>query len=117
MDFDKYNPLKQAKPPLKDWTESVPVVLLSEALKIVGQKHGISIHQSDDGRPVLCFQPGLPAGDRTSKRWDIAEQITGYFLAAVDDLIELINTNKLTLPQYAAGPSKKNEPIRVAKPR
>ena len=100
---DVYNPMApkpEEKQPLKAWTESVPVVLLSEALKIVGQKNGISIHQTEDGLPALCFHPGLKADDRTPKRWDVAEQIAGYFLAAIDDLRELIAAGKLTLPTY-----------------
>jgi hypothetical protein len=98
FDFNKYNPNK--KPPLRDWTERVPVVLLSEALKIVGKKHGISLHLSDDGRPTLCFRPGLVDGDQGSVRWDVADQVKQYFIAASDDLIELISAGKLTLPAY-----------------
>jgi hypothetical protein len=117
MDFNKYNPLKQTKPPLNDWTESVPVVLLSEALKIVGKKHGISLHLADDGCPTLRLCPGLKGGDQGSVRWDVVEQVYKYFMDAIEDLTELIGAGKLKLPQNAAGPSRQIESIRVAKPR
>lgn len=100
---DVYNPMAikpEEKQPLKDWTESVPVVLLSDALKIVGKKHGISLMMHDDGLPSLCFRPGFKAADVGSERWQIADQATGLFIDAIDDLKELINAGKLTLPAY-----------------
>jgi len=115
IDFNKYNPIQ--KPPLQDWTESVPVVLLSEALKIVGKKHGISLTGHPDGLPRLCFRPGLKDADVGSDRWNIAEQATGLFVSAIDDLKELISAGKLQLPEYQAGPSRHIESIRVAKPQ
>lgn len=98
-----YNPLaikSEEKQPLQNWTESVPVVLLSEALKIVGKKHGIGLCMADDGRPTLHFSPGLKADAIGSERWNVAEQVAGFFAAAADDLKELISTGKLTLPTY-----------------
>jgi hypothetical protein len=106
---DVYNPLAikpKAKQPLKDWTESVPVVLLSEALKIVGKKHGISLTIHDDGLPRLCFRPGFKNGDLNSERWAIAEQATGLFVSAIDDLKELIGAGKLELPAYSPSDQK-----------
>lgn len=112
MNLNKYDqkptePALQPKPPLQDWTESVPVVLLSEALKIVGKKHGISLTIHDDGLPRLCFRPGFKNEDLSSERWAIAEQATDLFVSAIDDLKELIGAGKLELPAYkAAGPSR-----------
>jgi hypothetical protein len=96
-----YNPLaikSEEKQPLQNWTESVPVVLLSDALKIVGKKHGIVLYLSDDGRQALHFMPALPAKAIGSARWNVVEQITAYFLDAAEDLKELITSGKLTLP-------------------
>lgn len=99
MDLCKYDVEKQKElPRFNDWSESLPVVLLSDALKITGKKHGIALHVDDDMRPTLCFTPGLGAGDTGSERWGVANQVTECFLAAMDDLKELIAAGQLNLP-------------------
>lgn len=99
MDLSKYDIQKnEIITRFNDWKESVPVVVLSDALKIVGKKHGIGIYLDEDDRPSLHFHPGLRAKDMGSARWDIADQVAGYFLAAANDLIELIQTNKIIIP-------------------
>lgn len=103
MDFDKYNPLKQTKPPLQHWNESTPVVLLSEYLK---QQNGTGIRlYNDNGVPDLNFNPGLKAADIGSERWTIAENAAKLFIDAIDDLTELISGGKLNLPKKSMGPS------------
>ena len=99
MDLSKYDiPKQEIIPRFNDWKESVPVVVLSDALKIVGKKHGIGIYLDEEDRPSLHFHPGLRAKDVGSARWDIADQVAGYFLDAAEDLNELIRTNKIIIP-------------------
>lgn len=97
MNFDKYNPIRQAKQSLNDWQESTPVILLSEYLEI-NKDQGIVLQQSEDGTPCLSFHPGLSKDDRENGRWLIAMNAKGLLLDAADDLKELIANGKLTLP-------------------
>lgn len=97
MNFDKYNPIRQAKPSLNDWHASTPVVLLSEYLKM-HKDQGIILRQTEDGIPCLSFNPGLSKGDQENGRWLIAMHAKGLLLDAADDLKELIANGKLTLP-------------------
>jgi hypothetical protein len=98
MDLSKYDIEKQKAPPqFNNWKESLPVVLLSDAIKITGKKYGIGLHVDDDMRPTLCFTPGINAGDIGSERWSVAYQVVEYFLAAIDDLNELIASGQLNL--------------------
>lgn len=112
MNLNKYDqkptePALQPKPPLQDWTESVPVVLLSEALKIVGKEHGMRLVAEEDGEPVLSINPGLRAEDIGTQRWHMVEQVAELFLNATADLKHLLAAGKLQLPAYkAAGPSR-----------
>jgi hypothetical protein len=99
MNLNKYDQPKDEKPKLQDWKASVPVVVLSDAIKIVGEKHGIKLTIGDDAVPTLSFRPGFKADDIGSERWSIARQVEDLFFAAVDDLTELIATGKITLPQ------------------
>ena len=99
MNLSKYDIQKQEAPPrFNDWSESLPVAVLSDALKVVGKEHGISLRVDDDARPTLCFVPGLKVDDCGSGRWSVANQATEHFLAATEDLKELISTGKITLP-------------------
>ena len=124
-DRDIYNPLakkKELKPPLQDWKESVPVILLSEYLKMKSDA-GINLRQND-GLPCLCFDPG-------SRSVQIVEEVRVLFEDAMFDLIELINSGKIELPLYdsqsqcktsgavtnEAGPSAGSRSLRVAKPQ
>ena len=71
-----YNPLApkpELKPPLQNWKDSVPVILLSEYLRI--NKHqGIRLCQSAfDGEPCLHFNPGLQPKKNNPERWEVAE--------------------------------------------
>jgi hypothetical protein len=94
-----YNPLaikKEVKPPLQNWKESVPVILLSEYLKTRGD-FGIKLCH-DNGSPCLCFNPGLSRADKETGRWAIAEIVEGLFMDAADDLKELIANGKIDLP-------------------
>jgi len=116
----KYDPFK--KPPLQDWKESVPVILLSEYLKREGSV-GIKLY-NDNGIPSLHFNPG-------SRNVQIVEEVRVLFEAAIFDLIELINSGKIELPTHdrqsqckmsgvvinEAGPSWQSRSIRVAKPQ
>lgn len=99
MNLNKYSVPEEPKPVVADWKDSVPVVLLSDALKILGKKHGIKLYVDEDARPTLSFRPGMGAAAAGSVRWSIAEQITELFLSAADDLQALINAGKLNLPQ------------------
>ena len=96
LDFNKYDPLKVTKPPLKDWTESVPVILLSEYLK-ANPNAGMKLYQNE-GLPCLILNPGLKADDRGSERWKIIENAVSLLMDAADDLKELIGNGKLSLP-------------------
>jgi hypothetical protein len=99
---DVYNPLakkENSKSLFESWKDSVPVVLLSDALKIVGKKHGIRLRITDDGRPSLLFNPGLNKKDIGSERWSIAEQVSELFVDAIDDLILLMKYKKIELPK------------------
>ena len=99
---DVYNPLAikpETKPSLKSWKESIPIVLLSDALKIVGKKYGIRLYITDDGRPSLLFHPGLKSKDIGSERWNIAEQVSELFVDAIDDLLLLMKSGKIELPK------------------
>jgi hypothetical protein len=96
LDFNKYNPLKEQKPPLNDWTESVPVILLSEYLKQQSNA-GIKLCH-DNGVPCLSFNPGLTNKDRENGRWHIAEIAEGLLIDAAADLTELITNGKLSPP-------------------
>lgn len=100
MDLNKYDLPKEQKKRLADWKESVPVVVLSDALKIAGRKHGISIYLDDDGRPTLHFNPGLKGKDIGSNRWTIAENVCELFIDAVPDLLLLIANKKIMLPEH-----------------
>lgn len=104
MNLNKYDQPKDEKPKLQDWKASVPVVVLSEALKIVGKKYGIVLYLSDDGRPTLHLNPGMGASAIGSERWNAVEQIRAYFLDAADDLRELISTGKINLPRSPRRP-------------
>lgn len=96
---DVYNPLApkpESKQPLQDWKESVPVILLSEYLKIKKQ-FGIRLYQND-GEPFLHLTPGLKAADRESERWEVVQNAAQLFLDAADDLKELMGNDKISLP-------------------
>jgi hypothetical protein len=94
---DVYNPLaikKEQKPPLKDWTDSIPVILLSEYLKM--QKHvGIKLYQ-ESGILYVSFNPG-------SRSLPIIEAVTLLLEDADDDLKELIANGALSLPDRPRG--------------
>jgi len=122
MNFDKYNPLKQPKPRLQDWKDSVSVILLSEYLK-TKKEFGIRLCQ-DEGELCLHFTPGFQADAIGSERWTVAEIAASLFLEAADDLKELIRNGKLDLPsrdsldnKNGAGPSGMSQFTRVAKPQ
>ncbi|MEN6620003.1 MAG: hypothetical protein ABFD50_00410 [Smithella sp.] len=98
MNFDKYNPLKQSKPPLQDWKESVPVILLSEYLRIHKDK-GISLYVSSvDGEPCLHFNPPLKPSEMGSTRWEVTNNACAFLMDAADDLRELISSGLIKLP-------------------
>jgi len=121
---DVYNPMipkPESKPPLQNWKESIPVILLSEYLRIHKAK-GISLCQSwFDGEPCLHFNPPLSKKDQGNSRWDIAENAFVLLLDASDDLRELIASGLIKLPvsyhTKAAGPSGASNVTRVAKPQ
>jgi len=119
INFNKYNPKK--KPPLQNWKESIPVILLSEYLRIHKTK-GISLCQSwFDGEPCLHFNPPLSKKDHGNSRWDIVENACALLLDAAEDLKELIASGLIKLPvsyhTKAAGPSGASNVTRVAKPQ
>lgn len=104
MDLNKYDLQKQeVKPAPKEWTDSVPVVLLSEGLKIAGKEYGMRLVADDDGEPVLSINPGLQAKDYGTGRWHVVEQVAELFLDAAADLKHLIATGKITLPKSEYG--------------
>jgi hypothetical protein len=94
---DVYNPLAIKKVPkhsLNNWTDSIPVILLSEYIKM--QKHlGIKLYQ-DNGIPCVSFNPG-------SRSLPIIEAVTRLLEDAVDDLKELIANGALSLPDRHRG--------------
>lgn len=79
---------------LSHWQESAPVVALSDYLK-ANKQHGITLQQLPDGQPVLVFAPGLKRSD--AERWAAATTAAQLFLAAADDLKELLNNGLLFL--------------------
>lgn len=121
---DVYNPMipkPESKPPLQNWKESVPVILLSEYLRIHKTK-GISLCQSCfDGELCLHFNPPLSKNDQWNSRWEIVENAWALLLDAAEDLKELIAIRLIKLPvsyhTKAAGPSADSNVIRVAKPQ
>jgi len=97
MDFlKKYNPFK--KPPMQDWKESVPVILLSEYLKMKSDA-GIKLY-NDNGLPCLCFNPG-------SRSLSIIEDVRCLFEDTINDLKELIANGKIDLPIKTSGSFRK----------
>ena len=108
MDLSKDDLQKpSAEPDFNDWKDSVPVSLLSDALKITGKEHGMRLVADGDGEPVLSINPGLRAEDFGTRRWCIVEQVAELFLNATNDLKILIAAGKITLPK-SNGSSKKS---------
>lgn len=95
FDFNKYNPNK--KPPLSDWTESAPVVALSEYLK-QHRASGIRL-ANDNGITCLLFQPGFTSNDIGSPRWCIAIAAETLLMDAAADLQELLSAGKINVPE------------------
>ena len=86
---------------LSSWHDSAPVVSLSEYLK-EHKTHGIKLSQTEDGRPSLCFSPGLGSADMKTERWQIAKQSLELFDAALPDLEQLLMDGLLALPRSSA---------------
>lgn len=98
MDLNKYDIQKQENPPrISDWKKSIPVVLLSEYLKMK-KECGIRLCD-DDGVPALCFCPGLKSEDVGGERWQITENVCKLFSDAVPDLLLLMKSRKIDLPK------------------
>jgi len=121
----KYDPLKSAPLPsapqpggglppalpttLSAWQDSGPVMRLSEYLK-QHQSQGIKLYQSEDGKPSLCFVPGLGLADMKTERWQIALGAVELLQDAADDLNQLLTDGLIVLPtqprEIRAGPSR-----------
>jgi hypothetical protein len=100
IDFDKYNPLKSQEPTapkLKNWKDSAPVMCLSEYLKLQ-KNHGIHLYRTSEGKPSLCFEPGLNHKDWQGERYRVATEAARLLLAAADDLKYLISEGLIALP-------------------
>lgn len=99
MNFNKYDQHQETKTSIDKWTESEPIKKLSDELKIVGKENGISIYLADDGRPTLHFNPGLKGKDIESDRWNIGRNVEELFFDAIPDLLSLIASGKIRLPE------------------
>ena len=136
IDFAKYNPMNgqaveepadsqpggNLAPALSSWRDSATVVCLSEYLKEHKDK-GIKLCQTKDGRPSLCFSPGLGKKDINTERWQIAEQSLELLETALPDLMQLLEGGLLSLPtssvprEIGAGPSQAPKKLRVIEPQ
>ena len=97
MNFDKYAPLKEQRPPLKSWQDSPDVIRLFEYLKLHTDR-GIALCQTEGGVPCLVFEPGLQKQEKNPERWATAEIAEGLFVSADVDLKKLMVVGLLTLP-------------------
>jgi hypothetical protein len=84
-------------PELENWKESTAVVKLSEFIQ-ANRRHGIHIIMKE-GKPVLHFKPGLKRGNK--ERWDAALKAEVLFRDAVDDLVSLLKSKRMEIPDRA----------------
>ena len=84
---------------LTDWKQSEPVKLLSAFLKeFIDQ--GIYLRQTEDGFPILSFNPGLKQESYDPDRWAHATHAADLIDHAREDLKELISNGALNLHVY-----------------
>jgi hypothetical protein len=87
---------RSTRPPLMHWRDSWPVELLSSFLKEFNDQ-GIFLKQTKEGRPVLCFNPGLKLEEKDPERFSMALHASYLMDKARADLQELIDNDALHL--------------------
>ena len=92
-------PDQKTRAPLYHWRDSWPVELFSSFLQEFNDQ-GISLKQTKEGQPVLCFNPGLKREEKDPERFSIALHACHLMDYARADLKELIDNDALHLQPY-----------------